>query len=549
VLNPSRHHRHPNVRSEARTMLPSFPHTHVASKLSWQNYSATVHGRSIPIYCIPEGGTTIDVLKMHGDAIRSILGYCFAQDPPAPMRALGSTWSFSKVIEPPRVVIDPVNLSWVMRVPREHYTASYQARAAALDLTPMFAEGGATISLVNRVLGRDYQLALQTSGAGDGHRIAGCIATGTHGSALGIGALHDTVLAMYLVVAPDQALFVQRGTDPVFTDGAAAWLQQQTGIPTRNVPDDRLFHAAQVSLGSLGFVFGVVVEATKLYRFRIRRSMHRADNPRVLQAIRDLNTAPLHPDIAKAPYHFEVIMHPYPHGDAPGLFVTLMWKESADGVEFASPPPGIPRTASDRMNLIARIAQNFGGALNAITLTLLQTFISEQLSSDCAPPESFHFPGEVFGPTTLPAGTGASTEIVVDHKQAPAAIETIFEVINAQRRLGNFLLGCVAARFVPKTTALLGMNQFERNCFIELPSIRNHDVLDIYEEIWKALDRKGIVFTCHWGQLGGFSPERTQRYFGNKAADWKNARRALLGSDAALHVFGSNILSQAGLHG
>jgi len=531
-------------------MPPSFPHTRVQAVQSWSNYSGTLHGRSIPLYCSPEGGTTPAVLERHGQAIREILRYCFTQVPAEPVRTLGSTWSFSKVIEPGRVAIDPGNLTYMMRMPQEHFSDAYRARAA-LGFVPVFAEGGTAISSINRRLGRDLGLALRTSGAGDGHRIGGCIATGTHGSALRIGALHDTVLGLYLVVGPDQALFVQRGTDAPFTPAAATWLQQQTGIPTRNVADDRSFHAAQVSLGSLGFVFGVVVEATTLYRFDIRRSQHRAGDPAVLHAIRTLDTAALHPDRAHAPYHFDVVMHPYPQAGEPGMFVTLMWKESAEGVPFASPLPGIPRTSSDTMGLIASLVQAFGGApvTGPITLAVLQHFISQQLASGASPRQSDLFPGQVFGPTTLPPGHGASTELAVDHAHAEAAIATVFEVLSAEAARGNFLLGAVAARFVPKTPALLGMNQFDKTCFIELPSIRNDDVLQIYQAIWAALDTKGIAFACHWGQLGGFTPSRVLRYYGAHAEDWKAARRALLGSDTAMHVFASNILHQAGLDG
>lgn len=93
------------------------------------------------------------------------------------------------------------------------------------------------------------------------------------------------------------------------------------------------------------------------------------------------------------------------------------------------------------------------------------------------------------------------------------------------------------------------MNQFDMNCFIELPSIRNEAVLAIYRSLWAALDRKNIDFTCHWGQLGGFTPARVQRYFGPRAAAWKEARRSLLGSDAAMRVFEAGILREAGLCG
>jgi hypothetical protein len=528
---------------------PSFPHTSIRSLTSWSNYTGTIAGRSIPVFCVPEGGTTVDVLKLHGDAIRAIVGHCLESKPSQQLRTLGSAWSFSNVLEPGRVVIDPANLNFMQRIPKEHWSATYLARADLGGDTPVFAEGGTAISSINRRLGRDLGLALKTSGAGDGHRIGGCIATGTHGSAIDVGALHDTVLALYLVVGRDQALLVQRGgAQAPFKDSAAAWLQSQTGIPTKNVADDTMFHAAQVSLGSLGFVFGVVLNCTKLYQFRIRRSKYRPGNPTVMNAIKTLDTQALHPDILKRPYHFDVVMHPYPHGDEAGLFVTLMWKESAANVKFASPVPAIPRTGSDTMGFIASIAQALSGPIvGSITLAVLQELISKQLSADAAPAESFLFPGQAFGPTTLPPGTGASTEIVVNHDHAVDAIDAVFDVLQTERARGNFLLGCVAARFVPKTDALLGMNQAKMNCFIELPSIRNHDVLQIYESVWTMLEQRNIPFTCHWGQLNGLTPARVQNYFGAKAAQWSAARRSLLVSDEAMHVFAASILRDAGL--
>ncbi len=58
-----------------------------------------------------------------------------------------------------------------------------------------------TINVVNRELSAKG-LALQTSGASDGQTFAGAIATGTHGADMKVGALHDTVLAVHLVVSP-----------------------------------------------------------------------------------------------------------------------------------------------------------------------------------------------------------------------------------------------------------------------------------------------------------------------------------------------------------
>src|SRR3954462_9080302 len=98
-------------------MLPSFPNTHVKSVATWSNYAGTISGRPIPIYCTPEGGTDSSVLRAHGDAVREMLRYCFAQNPPTNVRTLGSTWSFSRVIEPGEMALDPANFTYMGRIP------------------------------------------------------------------------------------------------------------------------------------------------------------------------------------------------------------------------------------------------------------------------------------------------------------------------------------------------------------------------------------------------------------------------------------------------
>jgi hypothetical protein len=528
-------------------MTLTFPNTNVRALNVWKNYSATIE-RAVPTYCEIEGNPNEpDALERHASAVCAILGHCFAQR--VPVRTIGSTWSFSSIVQPDTVVIDPGNMSYVSKIPKVHYSASYQARAAD-GFTPVFVEGGTGIGTLNLALG-SRQLALQTSGAGDGHRIGGCIATGTHGSAFRLGALHDTVLALYLIVGPNEAVFVQSATDAPFLPSAAQWLESKTKVPTRYVADDRAFAAALVSLGSFGFVFGVLVEATRLYRFQIKRLKRPADDSVVRKAIESLDTRKLHPQITETPHHFDVVMHPYPLLGKPNWFATLMWKRSPDGAEYQPPLQGIARTSSDTIGLIGALVQKFSVPIvGPIALSFVSDQIHSQLDGDAEPEDSQFFAGQVFGPTTLPAGTGASTEIIVDHQLALPALDLVYETLREQAlNHSRYLLGCVALRFVPKTRALLGMNQFDMNCYIELPSIRNGDVIAIYNAIWNKLEERGINFTCHWGQLNCFTPARVTRFFGPNATAWKQERRKLLGSEDALQVFASPILQEAGLAG
>jgi hypothetical protein len=526
-------------------MPPTFPNTSVKS-VTWSNYSGTLRSRSIPVFCTPQGGTTVGMLREHGDAVRAILRHCFDEDPPLTFRAIGSTWSFSRIVEPGSVVIDPANMNFIQPLPQALYTDGYRPRAAG-GFTPMFIEAGTLISDINRRLGTDVGLALQTSGAGDGHRVAGCIATGTHGSALRIGAVHDTVLGVYLVVSPDRALFIQSGTSPFVTDAIAPWLQGQTGIPTENFANDAAFHAAQVALGSLGFVFAVVVETVPLYRMRYVRVPKPWNDPAVWRAIRTLDTTPFHPTgIVQTPDHFDIVMHPYPPGGSdPGALLTVMWKTRANMPPMASPLPAIPRASSDIMGMIAGLADILGNALTApIALPYLRGLIAEQI--DLVSTNGEQFPGQMFGPTSLPPGTGASTEIIVNQGDAERALQIIYDILRERATDGDFLLGAIGVRFVPETKAHLGMNIHPMNCYIELPSIRNDTVLSIYREVWDTLEARGIVYTCHWGQLHGMNPTRLRAYFGDRVDAWKEARHVLL-DDTARRVFAAPILAEVGL--
>lgn len=522
--------------------MPAFPHTRVKA-VAFSNYSGTIQ-RDVPLHCTPEGGTDRGVLRRHGDALRAILRHCFQQSPVATVRPLGSTWSFSRVLEPGDVALDTTNLNFIQRIPRELLAAGYQARAAR-GFSPLFVEGGTQIGALNRRAARDVRLALQTSGAGDGHRIAGCIATGTHGSALRIGAVHDTVLGLYLVIGPEQAVFLQSGSAPFASAEVARWLAEQTGIPTRHHADDELFHAALVGLGSLGIVLGVVLEMAPLYRLQLSTVARPWDDAAVWHAIRTLDTSALHPTRAQPPDHFDVVFHPYPPAGGPGLSATMMWKVPASNGAATSPLPAFPRASSDLMGLVSHWTDALGHQLTApLARPFLQHFISQQLHFRDASGEGF--PGEIFGPSTLPPGTGASTELVVAHADAERALQLIYRVLEQQQRSGDFLLGAIGVRFVPRSRALLGMNQFPMSCFIELPSVRSQAVLGIYRAVWSALGTEGIAFTCHWGQLHCLDPARTRRFFGARVDRWKNAREDLL-DPVARRVFAAPLLAEVGL--
>lgn len=526
--------------------LPDFPHCEVKSVVRWSNYHGTVKDAPLPIYCTPDvlqetGPVVPRRMARHGQALRAIVKHCF--DHQLSLRALGGRWSMSNLLAPAQVTIDPANLNVVLKVRQSWITPGYQRRQQARHTTPVFVQGGTQIASLNRRLAQSG-LALQTSGASDGHRIAGCIATGTHGSALSVGAVHDTVLAIHLMVAPDRCLLLQPSVATFSTD-LAEWLEDQTGIATVDIKDDQLFRAAQVSLGSLGFVQGVVIETVPIYRLLQRQETRPVDHVDVTSALATLSTRQFHLPVAERPYHFQLVLHPYPTSGAPTAFSTMYWKVPADNLQPNSPGPVEPDLASDLMGLVASLSATVD--LPGST-ELIRHFLDGQLAARYKLGHGHTgFPGEIFGPTSLPPGHGTSTEIVVALGDAQKTIDAVYEVLHHEAGQGRHLLGAIGVRFVPQTQALLGMNVHPMNCYVELPSIRNAEVEQIYHRVWAALDAKKINYTLHWGQRLALSRHRLDAYFGNRAARWVQARNSLLTTARARAVFGAPLLAEVGL--
>jgi hypothetical protein len=529
-------------------MPPNIPHTEVKS-VTWTNYHGTIRDKPVATYCTPDvlgeaGSGAPRRMARHAEALKAILEHCISGPTIRPLRVVGSTWSLSNIIEPDEVVLDPGYLNIMLKIRKEWTSAAYQAGRGALGYVPIFVQGGTKVATINRRFG-ELGLALQTSGASDGHRIAGCVATGTHGSALDIGAVHDTLLAVHLVVSPAQSLFLRRKDAPI-TDDVPAWLEKESGLATTVVPvDTDQFAAALVSLGSLGVVFGVVIEAAPLYqleRMNVVRPLH---DPEMWRAMETLDSAAIAAltGVAERPYHFSVVLNPYARAGKPGAFATAMWKVAPGGT-FAPAPPVRPDSSSDLMGLVGDLSDTLDGALPSLVLTHI---LNGQVESRYPPgPLSTVFPGEAFGPTGLPPGHGTSTEIVVDHARAIDALAAVLEVLGDEARADRHLLGGIGVRFVPRTDALLGMNIHAMNCYIELPSIRNDEVEAIYAKCWAALDDAVIPYACHWGQLLPKSPNLT-RYFGPRVARWQAARVAMIPDPKCRSVFASRMLAHAGL--
>ncbi|MEM6957560.1 MAG: FAD-binding protein [Myxococcota bacterium] len=526
--------------------MSSIPFSDVRARRRWKNFHGTVQSTRVDTYCTPDVPTKVPAdapppLRRHMDAVRALVGEAFERR--TSLRTVGSTWSMSSIIEPDRMILDPGRMSRMEPVLESVMTDAYRRQRRRTRRSLVYVEGGATIASLNRRLG-ERRLALPTSGAGNGHRVAGCVATGTHGSAIHYGAVHDAVKAVHLVVGPNRAVFLQPEKASC-SPHVSQWLENATGVRTDHVVDDELFHAAQVSLGALGIVFGLVLEVEPLYMLRRRVRRMQPEDKQLLEAIQ--RTAPelIFPD-EPTPHHFEVVFDPYGKKKQKSAYVVTHYRESAEGVRFRAADPMKPDMASDHLGLIGDLSEALDGRAST---RVIKKVIRKQLRRRYKDGErAKRFPGETFGYTGLPPGEGVSTEIVVDTRKALDALEHIRTVLAEEESKGRLLLGAVALRFVPRSAATLAMNANARNTFIELPSIASTESETLYRLCWEKLKDEGIAYTCHWGQLHDLSRGQLDEYFGKERVEsWRSSRKKLLPTRIARGVFANPTVDSAGL--
>jgi hypothetical protein len=411
-----------------------------------------------------------------------------------------------------------------------------------------------TIRRVHRDLGAKG-LALPTSGASDGQSFAGAIATGTHGADMKVGALHDTVLAVHLVVSPTSSVLVQ-ATGGRLNDKAADTLGKWFGIACELKSDDQLFNAARVHLGSLGVVLNVIVGCVPLYYLSRLRTPHQdgASWRAVLRTRRPKNANGLHPD---DPDYLQFIVHPYtPHPETdPRAWMISMRKLAYSGQAGVVAQPTDVSLKSDLADFLPGLVSLFENDIELPSNPILRAITSAQLRGiyGGVAATSLALPGAMFGPPDFlgidfDPLRGASAEYVFDATEARSGVETILSTLTTQAASGNQYLGGIGVRFVKGSSAWLAPNAASMNCFVELQSLWTNELGSVHTAIAKALKQAGILYCGHWGQWAMNTPSVTKTWWGTAAIDaWKAARADLLPTVKARKIFASPILASAGL--
>jgi len=533
------------------------PPQHPALKAHLNEEWRDIHFANDEVRCtryevVPSAGTVEGQLAEVGGAVLAVVRDAF--DTNQPLRVPGGRWSLSNIGRPHSSLLDLSNYRRIGPVASPWLTPAYRATAQHTGVDPMLIAAGITINVVHRELAAAGR-ALKTSGASDGQTFAGAIATGTHGADLKVGALHDTVLALHLVVSPTRSVLVQ-AAGGALTQAAADSLAGWFGMPCDLLSDNQLFRAARVHLGSLGIVLNVIVETVPLYYLsRERTPQLEGASWRAVLSSRDPSKAnALH---STDPDYLQFIVNPYlplPETDP------RVWLISMRKLAFSA-QPGVVTTPTDVSlksdladflpTLVSFYEHNIelpsNPVLRNVTTAQLRGIYGASASAESALPGAMFGPPDFLGIDFRPA-RGASAEYVLDAAQARLGVQTILDTLAAQAVAGHQYLGGIGVRFVKGSDAWLAPNAKPINCFVELQSIHTTELPAIHTAIGNALRGAGIPHAGHWGQWFMNTPEVAAQWWGQTAIEsWRAARADLLPSAAARSIFASPILSAAGL--
>ena len=149
----------------------------------------------------------------------------------APIRAVGAGHSFSGLVPTEGTLLTLDRISGVV----DHDPATHQATVRA----------GTRLAAMAEELAR-RGLALANLPDINKQSLAGAISTGTHGTGVGIGSLSSFVTGLRLVTSSGETIDCDAGKQP------------------------EIFNAARVSLGALGIITNIRIQAQPLYKLKRR---------------------------------------------------------------------------------------------------------------------------------------------------------------------------------------------------------------------------------------------------------------------------------------
>ena len=469
----------------------------------------------------------------------------YAIDNNIQMRAMGNGWSFSEVAVCEGGLVDTKALRLSYNLNNSFVSPEYLKKGRAHDL--FFTQCGMSVCDMNEKLEQDStpKRCIKASGASNGQSIAGCTSTGTHGSAFNVGAVHDAIVGLHMVVGADRHVWIERKSQPVASDEFIKWLGAEP------IKDDDIFNAAVVSFGSFGFIHGVLLETEPIFLLEQFRNGNIEYNEALKPCMNHLdfsgmaNVMPVPPGTpGKELYHFEIIVNPQqfePNNPAKGVFFKTMYKvpHTADYEKVERDDKGFTY-GDDLLGVLQTVVDTLGPKLSA---KLVPALVNKLFPMAFKSAESTTATiGETFCNTKF-KGKVASAAIGIDSSNASRVIETVLS-INKK----NPFPGGIAMRYVKGTKAMLGFTRFPKTCIIELDGVDSKLSRAFFSKIWDCLEELSIPYTLHWGKINfNLTPALINKMYGAATVTkWKKCRKSLL-NEKSRKVFTNDFMIKCGL--
>jgi len=440
------------------------------------------------------------------------------------LRSVGSRWSFSQVAAAEdgwAVGTDNLNLTFA--VGPGSLDPAYTGTSEELFL----AQCGASLAEIGRKLeAPERRRAFRTQGASNGQTIAGALGTGTHGSAIDVGAIESQVAGLQLLTA-GRNLWVERPGDPVLNKDFAARLGAEL------VRDEQLFRAALVSLGMLGIVHAVLIRTTG--RYRLRSWLKRMSFAEVERAMNSLDfSGTTLPGPGGRPYFFQAVVEPSTPADA---YVTVRYKELCppDYVPDGSLKSGY-ELGNDLPGLIGQLLDVAPGLRPALAPLLIKSQLGEFADKLGTPSETYSYT------SSRPGVIGASLAMPVAHVSQALALGREAFRANPGAPLA------FACRYAQQSPALLGWTRFDPSCMMDIDGVDTEATRAVMTDMRKRFDAAGLPYAQHWGKSFELTPARMAASYGSNVDRWNEVRRALIPDAAERKLFSTPTFDSIGLN-
>jgi FAD binding domain len=488
------------------------------------------------------------------------------------MRAYGSSWSWTEVnTTTGGILVDTSSnsssgMDLIQSLSKKQVLDSYSGDPEYLILS----QCGKGIRKLNTYLERTKR-SLKTSGASDGQTIVGAMSTGTHGSNLNFGSIHDFVVGMHLITGPGQKdhVWLEKESYPIVN---SQFLNSLNLGPDQVIRDDQVFNSALVCFGSFGFVHSVLIETEEIYQMKLIRQPFPFDE-KLVSLMGTLDVANFgFPDYAGQELnHLQVVIDPYkfdPESKAGTAIITYGYKLPKIS-ELPKHRFGWMRDRWTfyryRLHRIWTFFRNiFGGLPNDIVFVLskIDQYDSMEIPLMTALVLKLAYKnetqigtlGELFtgeGPPSALAGSS----MCVDLSDIERTLKILKSLTPNER---PEFAGIFSLRFVKSSKATLACTHFGRvTCVIEADGILNYRTKGYYMKIWKALRAANIPFTFHWGKLNDLDGKEdisksghsffVDDMYGINVGIWKSSRDRILKDPAVRKIFINDTLRSWGL--